>query len=113
MVMVQIYAETTDAFPNSVFVTPPTPHSIQRHCHVNFDWTAGCHPRDALYQSCRLQSARLPLPDAESLSQNCAIGIGGQQVLAGIEVAMDECVSGRKSWACRGDLPAGRARFTM
>jgi hypothetical protein len=41
-----------------------------------------------------LPDACLLLPDVELFSPNCAIRICGQQVPAGMEAAMDECVSG-------------------
>jgi hypothetical protein len=43
-----------------------------------------------LCRSCNLLSACFPLPDGESLSPNCTIGIGGHQVSAGVEMTMDE-----------------------
>jgi hypothetical protein len=41
-------------------------------------------------------SACLLPPDVESLGPNFAIGTGFQKVSAGMEVAMDECVSGKE-----------------
>jgi hypothetical protein len=41
-------------------------------------------------------SACIPLPDVESLGPNFVIGTGGKKVSAGMEVAMDECVSAKE-----------------
>ena len=49
-----------------------------------------------LCRSCNLLSACFPLPDGESLSPNCTIGIGGHQVSAGMEVTMNKCVGGKE-----------------
>ena len=49
-----------------------------------------------LCRSRNLLSACLLLPDVESLGSDCAIRISGQQMATWVEVAMNECVSGKK-----------------
>ena len=47
-------------------------------------------------RSRNLLSACLLLPDVESLGSDCTIRTSGQQMAAWVEVAMDECVSGKE-----------------
>ena len=54
-----------------------------------------------VYRSRNVLCARLLMPDVESVSPNGTTRIG-QQVSAGMEVAMDECVSGEKGLGLAG-----------
>jgi hypothetical protein len=81
-----------------------------------------CRPmaatRDVLYRSRNLWNACLLPPNVEGLGPSCPIGFYDQQVAAGIEVTINECVRGKKfldlSWRFKSlHLPLSTQRRTM